>query len=604
MKIRERVPTHKRASGGACLPALTTLQKLFLIFTALLLFISIGFYALFSYIYRQNILQLVTGELESSTERMSEYLALIFTNVDNAVDILQSDSFLQQYALSSENTIDNLELMQFDTRLKSIASSNDMISAIDIYIDKNGMMFTSDYGATVHLDERTVAWCRSLMERNEEVYVTKAYRENIRYWIGRAQSQVTVVRPIYSYRTGEKKGIIAVSIDQAQLQRILTSSENFSSLVLDESGFALLSSLEEEAAPVLRDGRLLVDIPKGNGMYYQPLAGESYLFVCREVSYPGWRLVSFCSVDLLLSRGNKLRTYLLLLVLVNLLLVAATVLIILRSLFQRVRVLVGLMERVQKGDFNVSFVDNRGDEFSYIFESFNLMVENVNQLFNENYRLKLLQKDAQLKLLQAQINPHFIYNIFNNMNWLLQLQKYGELEELVDSVAVYYRRSLNDGKPFISVRGVMEKLTSYVNIQKIRFRNRFTCVFQVQQELMDGYMLNHILQPLLENAICHGVEPSDTQCHIVVRGCMQGEDMQFTVEDDGVGIAPERLADIRRALAESAAQGADYFALVNVNERIKICYGESYGLQIDSQETQGTIVQVKIPRRNAEGNHV
>jgi two-component system sensor histidine kinase YesM len=181
------------------------------------------------------------------------------------------------------------------------------------------------------------------------------------------------------------------------------------------------------------------------------------------------------------------------------------------------------------------------------------------------------------------------------MNWLIQLERYDELEILVDSVSTYFKRSLNAGKDFISVADTLEQLESYVQIQKIRFKNRFECIFDFDEEIIDMIIPNFILQPLLENAICHGVEPKTEKCLIQVKGIKIKERVFFTIEDDGAGISADTLKKISDFLANDKTDEDNYFALANINKRIKLYYGEEYGLTIRSTEGVGTKVTVIIP---------
>ncbi|MDF2988449.1 MAG: sensor histidine kinase, partial [Eubacterium sp.] len=221
----------------------------------------------------------------------------------------------------------------------------------------------------------------------------------------------------------------------------------------------------------------------------------------------------------------------------------------------------------------------------------------IKNLFGELYEQKLLQKDAELKLLQSKINPHFIYNIFDNMNWLIQLERYQELEVLVDSVSDYFKKSLNAGRDFITVSDTLEQLKSYVQIQLIRFKNRFTCQFDFDDEILDINIPNFMLQPLLENAICHGIEPKAEESHIQIKGIRIEERIFFTVEDDGVGIDPERIQNIITFLESNQPESDNYFALANINKRIKLYYGEEFGLTVRSTRGMGTKVTVIIPAK-------
>jgi len=223
-------------------------------------------------------------------------------------------------------------------------------------------------------------------------------------------------------------------------------------------------------------------------------------------------------------------------------------------------------------------------------------------LFQELYEEKLLKKDAELKLLQSKINPHFIYNIFNNMSWLLELEKYDDLREMIDSVAKFHKTSLNYGSDFIKIADNVEQLKSYAKIQMIRFKNKFSCEFEIDPKALEYKIPIFILQPLLENAICHGVEPKEDYGLIKVVIKQSKGNLICAVEDNGVGIEKGKLAEIKKNVNEEILDSNKHFALSNVNKRIKLRYGPEYGLKICSKKGYGTKVTVVMPLVKLEGN--
>jgi sensor histidine kinase YesM len=279
----------------------------------------------------------------------------------------------------------------------------------------------------------------------------------------------------------------------------------------------------------------------------------------------------------------------------NIVLIIALVLLVIRYIRRRMKSLMNLMENVKKGDLSVHVPEEASDEFSYLFESFNRMLAQIDKQFGEIYRLKLLQKEAKLKLMQAQINPHFIYNIFNNISWMYELKKYERLGELTGAAATFFRKSLNDGKALISIQDEREKLSSYMLVQRVRFGERLDYHIDIDPQLLDVKILNHLLQPVLENAVSHGIEPKSRPGCIIIKGTLEKDTVLFAIKDNGAGMDGEKLACIRNMLASHNTRNSDYFALDNVNQRIKIFYGEDYGISIDSVIDEGTSVVLRLP---------
>ena len=575
---------------------LSSKQKIMLLLSAAFLMSTVCFYLIFSVVYKKNIRDIVSSDMKDNIFHIREYVELIFENADNVASIFTANAFLQTYAQTEDAQMDRMEIRKFDELLKTIGASSDMVDAIDIYIEPHQMLFTSDYGATSRLDPDTVGWFNALMEQDFKNRVTTDYREHIHYWNTRSQDQVTILRPLYSSVLGKKIGFVAVNINCIRFSAILAGMDGPNNILTDEGGAILMGAVAADAEAKLADLAFINDYSPEDALFYKKIGREEYIFSRSWLPYPEWNLVSFCSIKELMRPASQLDRYLLILTLLNLTMAGITVSIVLHGLFGRLKKLAAQMERLKHGNFKVEVLEAGKDEFSHIFRLFNDMAEELNRLFNENFRLELLHKDAQLKLLHAQINPHFIYNIFNNMNWMLQLGRYEELEDLVDAVAGYYKLSLNEGKMMISVKSVMENLKQYVRIQKIRFRGRFDCEFDLDDSILDLELMNHMLQPVVENAIIHGTEPVCGHTNILIKGFCREDRLVFLIKDDGAGIDKERLIEIKEVLEKGSTDGKGYYALSNVNERIKICYGKSCGLSIYSKKGCGTTVLILVTK--------
>jgi two-component system sensor histidine kinase YesM len=343
----------------------------------------------------------------------------------------------------------------------------------------------------------------------------------------------------------------------------------------------------DELKPLLKE--------KSGDLFFD-LNGRKQVLVYNTSDYSAWKFITVVPADTSMSQMNQLRDMILILfILMSVMSAAILVLLLSENIYRKVNKLIASMREVEKGNFDITIKHDDRDEFGFMYTSFNNMTGKIKSLFGELYQQKLLQKDAELKLLQSKINPHFIYNIFDSMNWLIQLERYEELESLVDAVSNYFKKSLNVGKDFISISDTVSQLMSYVDIQKIRFKDRFTCTFDFQPEISDIQILNFILQPLVENSKCHGIEPKVEKCNIVVKGWQSGENILLSVEDDGIGIPQEKLDQINYFMENEQAQTDDYFAITNINKRIKLFYGNEYGLTITSRSSEGTLVTVRIP---------
>lgn len=249
------------------------------------------------------------------------------------------------------------------------------------------------------------------------------------------------------------------------------------------------------------------------------------------------------------------------------------------------------MKRLENENFNTELPERGNDEVTLVCRNFNKMSRKLNELINEVYAYQIKQKEAELKVLHEQINPHFLYNTLNTIYWMCKMERASETALLVDSLSKLFRLSLNSGKSITTVEKEMEYLRYYIVIQKKRYEEMIWFEMEVSEDVLQCQTVKLTLQPLVENAIYHGIEKKGTRGRIVIRAYRSGDCMYFQVSDDGAGADVERL----NALLYETGEANQGFALRNVHERIRLYYGEPYGLSFESSPGEGTTVTVVQP---------
>jgi two-component system sensor histidine kinase YesM len=574
---------------------LTKLQILMAWLIAAAIVLSVAFGALFSYLNRQSLYGLAADEMLSSAQRTSEYLSMQLENIDSIYGQFSLDGYLQQHTSAIYQT-DAFDRIDFGKRLDSVTYTNGFIDTIDIYLAGMGEFYSSDYGMTVHIDERTKGYLEELSAKAQGLVVSSEYRKNIYYWITRKKDQLTLIYPLYQGNTGKKIGIMAFSIANSTIISHLGDAEGRYALIVDDGGNVLFSEGELADEALLFPGD--VGIERSEGVTSRRIGKETYYIAAQPIDYLNWQVVEVIPASRISGQWNRTYLYVLLLSALTLAVLVTAMVLILRYIISRMAPLIDFMEMVRKGNYNLGVPAESRDEFSYLYDSFSSMTRHIEKQFDEIYHLNELQKEGNLRLMGNQINPHFIYNIFNNIGWMVELRRYDRLQELTEAAATFFRKSLNGGSRLISMTDEKEKLESYMLIHRIRFGERFEYAASFPQEMMDMNILNHMLQPLVENAVIHGIEPRAGSCNVTVKGRLEGDEMIFEVEDNGAGISPQRLERIREVLKLSQEASQDCFALDNVNQRIKLYYGKEYGIEIISARGQGTIARIRIPRND------
>ncbi len=256
-----------------------------------------------------------------------------------------------------------------------------------------------------------------------------------------------------------------------------------------------------------------------------------------------------------------------------------------------------MTRRAGKGDFAVRAPEGGNDELAVLNQGFNQMVERIGNLVEDIRVEQLNLRATELKLLQAQINPHFLYNTLDTIIWLAEAGQKEQVVMMVSTLSDFFRTTLSKGRDYITVKEETAHIRSYLTIQQFRYRDILEYEIDIPAELEEYQILKLTLQPLVENALYHGIKNKRGLGHILVSGKKQGDHLAFTVRDDGKGMDPERLAYVQRLISgelkdEDAPSG---FGLFNVNQRLQLNYGPEYGLILASEEGEWTEVNVIIP---------
>jgi two-component system sensor histidine kinase YesM len=257
------------------------------------------------------------------------------------------------------------------------------------------------------------------------------------------------------------------------------------------------------------------------------------------------------------------------------------------------------MRQAGGGEFGRLIPTSSSDvEILPVIDQFNTMTTLINQLFNETYRLKLEQQRAELRALQAQINPHFLYNTLQTIHFMALKRNAYEISAIVDSLGSILRYCLKFGEDEVPLEAEIQNISQYLTVQKMRFLNRLSTHLDVDDRVKDVMIPKMILQPLVENCIVHGVQDSAKSCTIRISCFLKGEQVVIEVRDDGPGIPEARLLDIRRSLdAAEGDQSDDHIGVINCYLRLKYFFQGKAEFEIESAPGKGTLVRIVCPAR-------
>lgn len=252
-------------------------------------------------------------------------------------------------------------------------------------------------------------------------------------------------------------------------------------------------------------------------------------------------------------------------------------------------------DQVAKGDLTVRADIKTGAEVGMLGNSLNTMIDKINELLEQVKTEQIRLRKAEFELLQSQINPHFLYNTLDAIIWLAEAGEQKKVVNMVGSLSEFFRTSLNEGKDIITIKEELQHVRSYLEIQQVRYQDILQYEIDVPKELFRYLIPKITIQPLVENALYHGIKNKRGLGRIVIKGKREEDFFLLQIEDDGIGITKERLQQVRDGIQKKMLTGKDFYGLYNVNERIRLNFGEDYGITIESVYGEGTIVSIRLP---------
>jgi two-component system sensor histidine kinase YesM len=401
---------------------------------------------------------------------------------------------------------------------------------------------------------------------------------------------VTCVSPVKLLSSFEVVGHVLVSVDRNAFRGVIGASSGLGDeqvFLTDGGGNAIAETGEGGFAVGMLSPERQTN---GQGWYYRNSGEGQYLVAYATLPRYGWQLVSAVSVSAVSAELMDLSKMMYAIIVICVLLSLILAVVLYRGITKPLDVFVARMQSIAHGDFTAERTDGETkNEIRKIYNDFNWMSGRIAGLMEKNNETMMQKRDAELRALQAQINPHFLYNVLDTINWMAILKDEDEISKSVTSLSAFYRTILNNGKDTVTIGQEIEHVKAYIAIEKLRYKNDFDVTYMLDESLFGLYTLKFILQPFVENALMHAFSYAGEGNRITLR--LYGEEggVVFEVADNGEGMSEEKAG---RILAEKT----EGYGIANVEERIKLKYGDEYGISIRSGPDTGTTIRIFIPR--------
>ncbi|MBM7582215.1 two-component system sensor histidine kinase YesM [Caldicoprobacter guelmensis] len=573
-------------------------QKLIIMFLSIsLILIITGFVALqvsFS-IYEEQLYR-----------QAAEFLILLSEMVDIRLNKIEQISFdilsskeVQEYLAivrRDGNSYNQYEVLNnFDKKMLTWFFNENYISSVNVVDIKNNQY---SWGRnTVRIDPK----------RLEFIWKQAIRRKGGMVWIGPSDFDhfVVAARMVRSIPNLELEnlGLIVIRIDPEKLfnnfsNRKLTSEDELNFVILSTDGVVIYQKDNHQ----FLFNELIYRMNKKMGYFIDNIQGEKYLITYVTSQWTNWKFVNLLPYTSIFKNIIAVHTILVLVYVGVFVLVVYLSFLFSRGITKPFKRLTNKMKMVEKGEFEkiaqmgVS-IKKQGDEIAELEYNFHLMVDKINTLIKENYLKQIAIKESQFKALQAQINPHFLYNTLDSINWMARFNKQYQIASMVKALGSLLRNSISNKSEIISLKEEMKILEDYIIIQKYRYGERLKFSMDIPQDYWECMIPKLSLQPIVENSIQYGLEKIVGVCEIKVWIEPLEKELKIWIEDNGPGMDKDFVEKLNRGEIESRGSG---IGIKNINERIKIIFGLEYGVNVSSVLGEGTKVCIFIPCRRSD----
>ncbi|MFD2654782.1 cache domain-containing sensor histidine kinase [Gracilibacillus thailandensis] len=416
---------------------------------------------------------------------------------------------------------------------------------------------------------------------------------------------ITVVRAVIDPFTEHVRGVVLIDLKRRAI------AETVKDVTLGKSGYLMV--IDDKGQNIYQPNQPIVSqIPfkwvseQQSGDFSKTIKGEKIQFIYQRSPFANWVTVGVFPTEETIFGLREINFYLVMFIFIIMFFGIPVSYFLSHSISKPIVQLVSFMKKAEDGDLKVRYKEKRFDEIGLLGRSFNKMLTKLNGLMHLTERQERQKRDAEFRSLQANINPHFLYNTLDTIQWMARKQKADDVAEVVESLAKLFRIGLSKGRDIITLAEEIDHIKSYLKIQKTRYREKLNYDIKVEESIKNKAILKFILQPIIENAIYHGIKERRGAGHINIEAKSSDENLLIKVSDDGKGMTPKQLSDLREALAESITQTENTeetrnkkgYGMLNVQARIQLTHGPNYGLTIDSQEDVGTTITILLPTMN------
>jgi two-component system sensor histidine kinase YesM len=449
-----------------------------------------------------------------------------------------------------------------------------------------GEILTSEgkVGLNPYLDQKQLGWYKPYLKAGSRIVVSSARVENVlanRYtWV------VSLALP------SEDQKVVQVDLNYEVIRdlcRALQLGRSGYVYIVNSNGELVYHPRQQLVYSKIKEEKTSEVLAMKNGTLTTRVGDRTVVYTAATSTHTGWTVVGVSFLDEVYSSSNDVFTATALIALGSLLVAILLAWLVSRRISAPIEELRRSMQKIETGDFEIEITVQADNELYQLARDCNLAIKTIRELMLDNEREQENKRKQDLLLLQSQINPHFLYNTLDSIVWMCEMDDGPGAIKMTTALARFFRLGISRGSDILTLKDEAGHVESYLQIQKMRYGSRFEYSIAIEEGIRDALMLRLLLQPLVENALYHGIKPKDGPGRIEVTGRREGSNLVLIIKDDGVGMSGQVLERLK-------SHGTQvHIGLENVRERIRIFYGLEGGLSVTSTLGKGTEVRLTLP---------
>lgn len=533
--------------------------------------------------------------VKNSIQLVNQVSLNLETSVRNMMRISNS-----MYYCTIKNKDLSVESLDREMNLLYESNRDDLVSIACFNGDGSLVAATPVSSLKEDVEPMEQGWFRKANDKIENLHFSTPHVQNLfaestfRYhWV------ISLSRIVELTRGGEtSRGLLLVDMDYSGIEQLfdkVNSGGSGYTYLIDGAGEIIYHPRQRAIYSNLNTENNLAAAEYEDGNHRETFQGEERSVTIKTMGYTGWKVVNVVPTDEYYFNLNQMRFFVFFIVLFTILCMVLLNIFISGRIATPIQRLEEAVKELEKGNLELEIHEEGSQEIRHLGRTIRSMVLQTQGLLDRIVEEQEAKRKSELDALQSQINPHFLYNTLDSIVWMIEGEQYKEAISMVTALSRLFRISISKGKTIITVAEEAEHARNYMNIQKVRYKNRFKFDMDMEQGILQYSTIKLVIQPILENSIYYGMEYMDGDGLIKVHGYEKDGDIYIDVTDNGPGMTREEvdylLVDSERIHKKGSGVG-----LVNVHQRIRLYFGERYGLEIESEPDVGTCVRIHLPK--------